>query len=58
MRQACACIKKPMMANMADGGKTPIRSQTELAAIGYRLAIFPQRPDWPPRMLRKWRFRF
>ena len=41
MRQACACIKKPMMANMADGGKTPIRSQTELAAIGYRLAIFP-----------------
>ena len=41
MRQACACIKKPMMANMADGGKTPIRSQRELAAIGYRLAIFP-----------------
>ena len=29
------------MANMADGGKTPIRSQKELAAIGYRLAIFP-----------------
>ena len=41
MRQACVCIKKPMMANMADGGKTPIRSQRELAAIGYRLAIFP-----------------
>ena len=41
MRQACACIKKPMMANMADGGKTPIRSKRELAAIGYRLAIFP-----------------
>ena len=41
MRQACASIKKPMMANMADGGKTPIRSQRELAAIGYRLAIFP-----------------
>jgi 2-methylisocitrate lyase-like PEP mutase family enzyme len=56
MRQACVCIKKPMMANMADGGKTPIRSQRELAAIGLR--SFPQRPDWPPRMLRKWRFRF
>ena len=41
MRQACVCIKKPMMANMADGGKTAILSQRELAAIGYRLAIFP-----------------
>ena len=41
MRQACAQIKKPMMANMADGGKTPIRSKAELAAIGYQLAIFP-----------------
>ena len=30
-----------MMANMADGGKTPIRSKAELEAIGYRLAIFP-----------------
>jgi 2-methylisocitrate lyase-like PEP mutase family enzyme len=41
MRQACARIKKPMMANMADGGKTPIRSKAELAAMGYRVAIFP-----------------
>jgi 2-methylisocitrate lyase-like PEP mutase family enzyme len=41
MRQACAQIQKPMMANMADGGKTPIRSKAELAAIGYQLAIFP-----------------
>jgi 2-methylisocitrate lyase-like PEP mutase family enzyme len=41
MRKACASIKSPMMANMADGGKTPIRSKAELAAIGYRLAIFP-----------------
>ena len=30
-----------MMANMADGGKTPIRSKAELASIGYALAIFP-----------------
>ena len=30
-----------MMANMADGGKTPIRSKAELADIGYSLAIFP-----------------
>ena len=41
MRQACARIKKPMMANMADGGKTPIRSKAELAAMGYQVAIFP-----------------
>lgn len=41
MRKACVRIKKPMMANMADGGKTPIRSKVDLAAFGYRLAIFP-----------------
>jgi 2-methylisocitrate lyase-like PEP mutase family enzyme len=41
MREACKRIGKPMMANMADGGKTPIRSKTELADIGYKLAIFP-----------------
>ena len=34
-------ISKPMMANMADGGKTPIYSKKELAALGYKLAIFP-----------------
>jgi 2-methylisocitrate lyase-like PEP mutase family enzyme len=41
MREACKRIRKPMMANMADGGKTPIRSKSELAGIGYALAIFP-----------------
>lgn len=41
MREACRRIGKPMMANIADGGKTPIRSKTELAEIGYALAIYP-----------------
>lgn len=41
MRQACRRIGKPMMANMADGGRTPIRSVAELADIGYKLAIYP-----------------
>jgi 2-methylisocitrate lyase-like PEP mutase family enzyme len=41
MREACRRISKPLMANMADGGKTPIRSKAELADIGYKLAIFP-----------------
>ncbi len=41
MRRACAAIDKPMMANMSDGGKTPIRPAAELKAFGYSLAIFP-----------------
>ncbi len=41
MREACARIDRPMMANMADGGRTPIRSRDELAAIGYAMAIYP-----------------
>jgi 2-methylisocitrate lyase-like PEP mutase family enzyme len=41
MREACRRIRRPMMANMADGGKTPIRSKTELAEIGYKMAIYP-----------------
>ncbi len=41
MREACARITKPMMANMADGGKTPIRAKASLQALGYKFAIFP-----------------
>ena len=41
MRRACARIGKPMIANMADGGRTPIRSAAELRSIGYAMAIFP-----------------
>ncbi len=29
------------MANMIDGGKTPILPPAELAAVGYRLAAYP-----------------
>ena len=45
MRQACAAIAAPMMANMSDGGKTPIRSARELGALGYQLAIYPAMND-------------
>jgi 2,3-dimethylmalate lyase len=31
----------PVMANMADGGRTPILPKARLAELGYRLAIFP-----------------
>ncbi|MFK7830457.1 MAG: oxaloacetate decarboxylase [Congregibacter sp.] len=41
MREACARIDRPTMANMADGGSTPIRSREQLIEIGYQLAIFP-----------------
>ncbi len=41
MRDACRRINAPLMANMADGGNTPIRSAKELEAIGYSLAIYP-----------------
>ncbi|MFO1428242.1 MAG: isocitrate lyase/PEP mutase family protein [Steroidobacteraceae bacterium] len=41
MRRACAEIPAPMMANMSDGGRTPIRPAKELASLGYALAIWP-----------------
>jgi 2,3-dimethylmalate lyase len=34
MRRACAAIEKPTMANMSDGGKSPIRPARELQALG------------------------
>lgn len=34
-------VGKPLVANMVEGGRTPVLSQQELQAIGYRIAIFP-----------------
>jgi 2-methylisocitrate lyase-like PEP mutase family enzyme len=34
-------VKSPVMANMVEGGLTPLHSADELAAMGYRLVIFP-----------------
>ncbi len=41
MRLACSRIDAPMMANMADGGLTPVLPANVLADIGYALAIYP-----------------
>jgi 2-methylisocitrate lyase-like PEP mutase family enzyme len=41
MRAACARIDAPMMANMADGGLTPVLPAKTLAEIGYAFAIYP-----------------
>lgn len=41
MRRYCAAMKKPCMANMVHGGKTPILPGEQLAKIGYKLAVYP-----------------
>jgi 2-methylisocitrate lyase-like PEP mutase family enzyme len=41
MRTACARFDLPVMANMADGGLTPILPAQVLEEIGYAFAIFP-----------------
>ncbi len=41
MRQFCRAMKKPCMANMVPGGKTPILPPAQLADVGYKLALYP-----------------
>jgi 2-methylisocitrate lyase-like PEP mutase family enzyme len=41
MREACRAFDAPMMANMADGGLTPILPADQLKDIGYAFAIYP-----------------
>jgi 2-methylisocitrate lyase-like PEP mutase family enzyme len=33
--------RAPLLANMVEGGKTPVLDTAELEALGYRIAIFP-----------------
>jgi 2-methylisocitrate lyase-like PEP mutase family enzyme len=43
MRAACARFARriPLLANMVEGGKTPLLSAQELARTGFRIVIFP-----------------
>lgn len=41
MRQACAALDKPLMANMSNGGYSPVPHTSVLAEIGYTYAIYP-----------------
>ena len=41
MRRIGATFDFPLVANMVEGGRTPVLSRAELEAIGYKLAIFP-----------------
>ena len=43
MAQACARFahRVPLLANMVEGGKTPVQSADELGQTGFRIVIFP-----------------
>lgn len=41
MQTVCDAIDAPLIANMADGGRTPLLSAEKLASLGYSCAIFP-----------------
>ena len=41
MRQYCADVDGPTMANLIEGGKTPLLSIDRLEAIGYKIAVYP-----------------
>ena len=43
MGAACARFSQriPLLANMVEGGKTPVQSAAELGACGFRIVIFP-----------------
>ncbi|MCZ6604650.1 MAG: isocitrate lyase/PEP mutase family protein [Alphaproteobacteria bacterium] len=41
MKTICAALDKPLVANMADGGKTPIFPADRLAEFGFAMSIWP-----------------
>ena len=41
MRRYCREVSGPKMANLIEGGKTPLLSHTQLESIGYTIAVYP-----------------
>jgi 2-methylisocitrate lyase-like PEP mutase family enzyme len=41
MRRYCREVDGPKMANLIEGGKTPLLPHAELEAIGYKIAVYP-----------------
>lgn len=41
MKKITSIFKVPVLANMVEGGRTPLLPVSELAALGYNLVIFP-----------------
>lgn len=41
MKKICSSFKVPVLANMVEGGRTPLLSNDELATMGYKIVIYP-----------------
>jgi 2-methylisocitrate lyase-like PEP mutase family enzyme len=41
MRRYCAAVDGPTMANLIEGGRTPLLPPAQLEAIGYKIAVYP-----------------
>lgn len=41
MAKFCAAFELPCLANMVEGGRTPVLSREQLIEIGYQMAIYP-----------------
>jgi 2-methylisocitrate lyase-like PEP mutase family enzyme len=41
MRRYCADVDGPKMANLIEGGKTPLLPAAQLEALGYAIAVYP-----------------
>lgn len=41
MRRICREVNAPLVANMIEGGRTPLLSINELKSLGYRFILFP-----------------
>jgi 2-methylisocitrate lyase-like PEP mutase family enzyme len=41
MRRYCSAVDGPKMANLIEGGKTPLLPPSRLEAIGYKIAVYP-----------------
>ena len=41
MRRYCEAVEGPKMANLIEGGRTPLLPPDRLAAIGYTIAVYP-----------------
>src|SRR5687767_9152263 len=41
MRRYCASVDGPTMANLIEGGRTPLLPHAQLEAIGYKIAVYP-----------------
>jgi 2,3-dimethylmalate lyase len=41
IRQIAAEIDRPLLANMVNGGRTPLMTASDLQALGYGIAIYP-----------------